>query len=72
MDELEQAALEIYAATGMWPNKIDITPTMWRYLKKHPLTLKRFGGKVLCAGRRRKLSARGRRANCSANRPANR
>ena len=45
MDELEQAALEIYAATGMWPNKIDITPTMWRYLKKHPLTLKRFGGK---------------------------
>ena len=45
MDQLEQAAIEIYEATGMWPNKIDITPTMWRLLKKHSLTLKRFGGK---------------------------
>jgi hypothetical protein len=46
MDELEGAAIEIYEATGMWPNHIDITPQMWRYLKKHPLTLKRFGGKA--------------------------
>jgi hypothetical protein len=45
LDELEAAAIEIYEATGLWPNHIDITPQMWRYLKKHPLTLKRFGGK---------------------------
>lgn len=45
MDQLEEAANEIYTATGMWPNKIDITPPMWRYLKKHSLVLKRFGGK---------------------------
>jgi hypothetical protein len=45
LDELEAAAIEIYEATGLWPNHIDITPQMWRYVKKHPLTLKRFGGK---------------------------
>jgi hypothetical protein len=45
IDEIEAAAIEIYEATGMWPNKVDITPQMWRYLKKNALTLKRFGGK---------------------------
>ena len=45
IDQIEAAAIEIYEATGMWPNKVDITPQMWRYLKKNALTLKRFGGK---------------------------
>jgi hypothetical protein len=45
LDQIEAAAIEIYEATGMWPNKVDITPQMWRYLKKNALTLKRFGGK---------------------------
>jgi hypothetical protein len=45
IDEIEAAAIEIYEATGMYPNKCDITPQMWRYLKKSSLALKRFGGK---------------------------
>ena len=43
--QIEDAAIEIYEATGMWPNKVDVTPQMWRYLKKNALSLKRFGGK---------------------------
>lgn len=45
IDEINAAAIEIYEATGMWPNKIDITPQMWRRLKANSLALKRFGGK---------------------------
>jgi hypothetical protein len=45
IDQIEAAAIEIFEATGMWPNKVDITPQMWRHLKKNALSLKRFGGK---------------------------
>jgi len=45
IDELEQAGFEIFEATGLYPNQIDMTPQMLRLLRKNPLSLKRFPGK---------------------------
>ena len=45
IDELDRAGLAIFAATGLYPNKLDITPQMLRYLRKNPMTQKRFPGK---------------------------
>jgi len=45
IDQIDAAAEEIYAASGMYPNRVRMTPTMWRYCKNNPLTIKRFPGK---------------------------
>ena len=45
IDQIDQAAIEIYEATGIYPNYCEITPQAWRLLKNNPLTVKRFPGK---------------------------
>jgi len=45
IDELEQAGFEIFEATGLFPNVVDITPQMLRLMRRNPQTLKRFPGK---------------------------
>lgn len=45
IDQLDAAAEEIYAASGMYPNECLMTPTMWRRFKNNPNTIKRFPGK---------------------------
>jgi hypothetical protein len=56
IDQIDAAAIEIYEATGMYPNFAEVTPQAWRMLKNNPKTRSRFPGKVAkltlddCAG----------------------
>jgi hypothetical protein len=42
--QIDAAGLEIAAATGIYPNTVDITPQMLQLLRANPNTVKRFPG----------------------------
>ena len=46
IDQVDAAAIEIYEATGIFPNFAEITPQAWRLMKNNPKVRSRFPGKT--------------------------